>query len=152
MEHSDETGELRQEFEIAVINDDDRIQDAVYWARMVSQCDKFLDEYEITDHEPKEYADLVNSSVCNPEDIREFFDYEIEMFVEDVSNAVANSSFQYVEKARDLEHLKVLLRDEWEPYSDELVKLVSGWRAECTETINKIKQKIRDTYPEYYND
>ena len=144
MENTAEVQDLRTEFEHGA-EEVDCVADAIYWGRMVQQAERFLEDIDqYLDDNVDQWQSFLNTS--DVDDLRAIHDYEIEMRDEDVSNALSNSTFDYTERASDLADLRNMLRNEWNPCTNELASLRVGYREKCSDLCSKIKAEVESHY------
>lgn len=144
MENTAEAQELRTEFERNA-EETDCVADAIYWGRMVQQAESFLKDIDqYLDDDVDQWQSFLNTS--DVDELRSIYEYDIEMFVEDVSNALSNGTFDYVERASNLDDLQNMLRNEWNPCTNELASLRAEYREKCSDLCSKIKTKVESHY------
>lgn len=139
MENTPEVQELCTEFERDA-EENECVADTMYWGRMVQQAESFLEDI---DQYLGDDADQWKSflSTSDVDDLRAIYEYIVEDYLEDVSNALSNGTVDYVERASDLEDLKDMLRNEWNPCTSELASLRSEYRSKCRDLCAQIKAR-----------
>lgn len=145
MEDTPDSQDLRSEFEQAA-EELDCIADAIYWGRMVQQAERFLEDIDehLNEVGADQWRDFLNTS--DVDDLRFIHEYDIEMHDEDVNGELMGSTRAYVERAKDLDDLRNLLRNEWDPCTPEISSLASGYRARCNSLCAEIKAKVESRY------
>lgn len=139
MENTPDAQELRSEFEINA-EDDECVADAIYWGRMVEQASRFLDDIkDYLGDDASVWQQFLSTS--DIEDMRAIYDYDVEMYVEDVRGALSDGTYAYMERAADLDELRNMLIDEWNPCSSKIESLRSEYKAKCRELCAQVKAR-----------
>ena len=144
MENTPEVQELCTEFERNA-EEMECVADAMYWGRMVQQAESFLEDIDqYLDGDADQWRSFLSTS--DVDELRSIYEYHVEEYLEDVSNALSNGTVDYVERAADLDELRDMLRDDWNPCISELASLRSGYRERCDALCAQIKARVESHY------
>ena len=147
MEDTFEAQDVCTEFEDGAY-DLDEVADVRYYGRMVEVCRDFLDDTMddlLKTLEKKDWDRFLEYR--DVQELRQIYDAgEPDMYVEDVENALRDSTYKFVERAKDVEELEKLLSEEWDPRTQELYALRDKYRSECERICERIAAKVEAHY------